>query len=147
MLVLLRLGNSTVDRTIRSRISYVLKLRKHVFPCSLFQDTMYVQPGKAESVISQTFLKAVFFLLEIDVIMPTKSQLGRQNWGKGCLSFELQCFECLSSNIVKTRLFFSSSSLQAFIETMFASKAPVEESFLYAKVSCKCLGSFHWRQM
>lgn len=25
-------------------------------------------------------------------------------------------------------------SLQAFIETMFASKAPVEEAFLYAKV-------------
>lgn len=28
-------------------------------------------------------------------------------------------------------------SLQAFIETMFAGKAPVEEGFLYAKVSFK----------
>lgn len=120
-----------------------------MFPCSLFQETVYVQPGRADSVISQTFLIAVFFLLEINVIVPTVSQL-RVNkiGGKGAFLLSSNVLNVWVSNIVKMRLFFSSSSsLQAFIETMFSSKAPVEESFLYAKVSCKWLGSFCWRQM
>lgn len=64
-----------------------------MFPCSLFQETVYVQPGRADSVISQTFLIAVFFLLEINVIVPTVSQL-RVNkiGGKGAF--------LLSSNVL-----------------------------------------------
>lgn len=48
------------------------------------------------------------------------------------------------SNVVKMGLcsFLLSFSLQAFIETMFASKAPVEEGFLYAKVSFNAWRSF-----
>lgn len=82
-------------------------------------------------------LSSVFPSLEVYVIVPTNSHLQVNKTEKECFLFEFQHFECLNKQHIKLRLcsFHPPFSLQAFIETMFASKAPVEEGFLYAKVS------------
>ena len=72
--------------------------------CSLFQRTTYILTGKVgcpstKSVISQTFLNAIFSPSEIYIVMPTKSQLQVHKTGrKGCFSFEFQYFKYLNKH-------------------------------------------------
>ena len=120
-----------------------------------YSSIVYILSGKVEcpftkSVISQLFWKAIFSPLEncFNHVHKTITS-GQQSWENCIFHLSSSILSVWISNIVKMGLcfFLLSFSLQAFIETMFASKAPVEEGFLYAKVSFKCQAKFCRRQM